>query len=118
KNGAEDLLQSLEKVDMHLLKEDHAHDHWMLLHKELKTSALAISETSDISEQRDHFIHLSAHLINAVKTFGINQKVYVDYCPMVKDDLGAFWMSTEEEILNPYFGASMLSCGEITDEIN
>ncbi|HLW30878.1 MAG TPA: DUF3347 domain-containing protein, partial [Aequorivita sp.] len=80
-------------------------------------SALAISKTSDIKEQRDHFIHLSAHLINAVKTFGINQKVYVDYCPMVNNDVGAFWLSTEEEILNPYFGASMLRCGEITDEI-
>ncbi|MBO3098388.1 efflux RND transporter periplasmic adaptor subunit [Gelidibacter pelagius] len=118
KKAAGDLLKSLQKVDMKLVKEEPGHSHWMLLDKELQESALAISKTSDIDEQRDHFIHLSAHLINAVKTFGINQKVYVDYCPMVKGDLGAFWMSTEEEILNPYFGASMLRCGEITDEIN
>ena len=89
----------------------------MLLEKELKNSATEISKTSDIKTQRDQFIHLSAHLINAVKTFGINQKVYVDYCPMVNNDAGAFWLSTEEEILNPYFGASMLRCGEISDEI-
>ncbi len=118
KKAAGDLLKSLQKVDMKLVKEEPGHSHWMLLDKELQQSALAISKTSDINEQRDHFIHLSAHLINAVKTFGINQKVYVDYCPMVKDDLGAFWLSTEKEILNPYFGASMLRCGEITDEIN
>jgi Cu(I)/Ag(I) efflux system membrane fusion protein len=118
KKAAGDLLKNLQKVDMKLVKDEPAHSRWMLLEKELQESALAISKTSDIDEQRDHFIHLSAHLINAVKTFGINQKVYVDYCPMVKGDLGAFWMSTEEEILNPYFGASMLRCGEITDEIN
>src|SRR5690554_5212976 len=117
KTAASALLKSIKNVDMTLVKEEPAHSRWMLLDKELQESALAISKTSDIKEQRDHFIHLSAHLINAVKTFGINQKVYVDYCPMVNNDVGAFWLSTEEEILNPYFGASMLRCGEITDEI-
>lgn len=117
KTAATVLLKSIKNVDMTLVKEEPAHSRWMLLDKELQESALAISKTSDIKEQRDHFIHLSAHLINAVKTFGINQKVYVDYCPMVNNDVGAFWLSTKEEILNPYFGASMLRCGEITDEI-
>lgn len=119
KKGAGDFLKSLANVDMKLLKEeDKAHNHWMHSEKELKASATQISKTSDIEIQRNHFIHLSAHLINAIKTFGINQKVYVDYCPMVNNDVGAFWLSTEEEIRNPYFGASMLNCGEISDEIN
>jgi len=116
--AAGDLLKSLQKVDMKLVTKEPGHSHWMLLATELEEAALAISKTSDIKIQRDHFIHLSAHLINAVKTFGINQKVYVDYCPMVNNDEGAFWLSTEEGILNPYFGASMLRCGEVTDEIN
>ena len=118
KQGASDLLKSLQNVDMKLLKDETAHNKWMRLEEELKESATSVSKASDIKEQRDHFIHLSAHLINAVKTFGIKQKVYVDYCPMVNDDVGAFWLTTEEEIRNPYFGASMLGCGEITDEIN
>jgi Cu(I)/Ag(I) efflux system membrane fusion protein len=118
KNAASSLLKSINNVDMKLLKEEPAHSQWMHLEKELKKSASAISKTSDIKIQREHFVHLSAHLINAVKTFGINQKVYVDYCPMANNDIGAFWLSTEEEILNPYFGASMLKCGEVTDEIN
>lgn len=118
KNGAENLLKSLQKVDMKLVKEEPGHSHWMQLEKELKASATEISKTSDIKKQRDHFIHLSAHLINAVKTFGINQKVYVEFCPMVNNDVGAYWLSTKEEILNPYFGASMLRCGEVADEIN
>src|SRR5690554_5486711 len=113
KEAAGDLLKSLQKVDMKLVKEEPGHSHWMLLDKELREAALAISKTSDIKEQRDHFIHLSAHLINAVKTFGINQTVYVDYCPMVNNDVGAYWLSTKEEILNPYFGDAMLTCGEV-----
>lgn len=115
--GAQALLKSLDKVDMKLLKDDDAHKRWMRLEKELQTAALSISKSSDIKMQREHFGHLSAHLINAVKTFGINQKVYIDYCPMVNGDEGAFWMSSEEEILNPYFGASMLRCGDVTDVI-
>lgn len=116
--GANDLLKSIDNVDMKLLKEEAAHSRWMRLKKELVKTASEISKTSDIETQREHFVHLSAHLINAVKTFGINQKVFVDYCPMVNNDVGAFWLSTEEEIRNPYYGASMLGCGEISDEIN
>lgn len=118
KKGASALLKSLQNIDMKQLEEEPAHNRWMHSEKELQKSALAISKTTDIKIQREHFVHLSAHLINAVKTFGINQKVYVDFCPMANDDIGAFWLSTEEEIRNPYFGASMLTCGEITDEIN
>ncbi|WP_026808435.1 efflux RND transporter periplasmic adaptor subunit [Arenibacter latericius] len=117
-NTASSLLKSIKKVDMKLLKDDAAHNKWMQLDKELQEAATEISKTSDIKMQRDNFIALSAHLINAVKTFGIDQKVYVEYCPMVNNDVGAFWLSTEEEILNPYFGASMLRCGEVTDEID
>lgn len=118
KKAASDMIKTLDEVDMQLLKEDDAHQRWMHLEKELKQSTTEISKTADIAIQRDHFLHLSAHLINAIKTFGINQKVYVDYCPMVNNDTGAFWLSTEKEILNPYYGASMLRCGEISDEID
>ena len=118
KNAASALVKSLQNVDMNLLKDGAAHNRWMHLENELKNAAASISQTSDIKTQREHFVHLSAHLINAVKSFGINEKVYVDYCPMVNNDVGAYWLSTQKEILNPYFGASMLKCGEVTDEIN
>ena len=89
----------------------------MTLEKELKESANAIANTSDIKKQREHFIHLSAHLINAIKTFGIDQKVYLDFCPMANNNEGAYWLSKEKEIRNPYFGKKMLDCGSIADEI-
>lgn len=122
KKAAGDFLKTLQKVDMKLLKEEPAHNKWMQLEKELQASATSISKTSEIKEQREHFVHLSAHLINAVKSFGIDQKVYMDYCPMANNDVGAYWLSDKvsdkEEILNPYFGASMLKCGDVMEEIN
>ncbi|MCB0448295.1 MAG: efflux RND transporter periplasmic adaptor subunit [Gelidibacter sp.] len=114
--SARDLQKSLENTNMKLLK-DEAHSHWMTLEKELKESTNAIANTSDINTQREHFIHLSAHLINAVKTFGINQKVYVDFCPMANNNVGAYWLSKDKEIKNPYFGDAMLTCGSVMDEI-
>ena len=111
--SASTLLNNLTKVDMKLLSDNKAHNHWMSLEKEIKSSATSISETSDIKAQRDHFKHLSSHLINAVQLFGVNEKVYLEFCPMADNNKGAFWLSKEEKVINPYFGDAMLTCGEV-----
>ncbi|MGM1056653.1 MAG: DUF3347 domain-containing protein [Bacteroidota bacterium] len=49
-------------------------------------SATSISKTSDIAVQRDHFKHLSSHLVKAVKLFGVDQTVYEEFCPMANDN--------------------------------
>ncbi len=111
--SASTLLNNLTKVDMKLLSDNKAHNHWMSLEKEIKSSATSISVTSDIKVQRDHFKHLSSHLINAVQLFGVNEKVYLEFCPMADNNKGAFWLSKEEKVINPYFGDAMLTCGEV-----
>ena len=111
--SASTLLNNLTKVDMKLLSDNKAHSHWMSLEKEIKSSATSISVTSDIKVQRDHFKHLSSHLINAVQLFGVNEKVYLEFCPMADNNKGAFWLSKEEKVINPYFGDAMLTCGEV-----
>lgn len=118
KKGASELLNAIKNMDMKLLTDSSAHNHWMQLEKELIESAASISRTSDIKIQREHFVHLSAHLINAVKAFGVNQKVYVDFCPMANNNVGAYWLSANKEILNPYFGQEMLDCGSVIEAIN
>ncbi|WP_396601349.1 efflux RND transporter periplasmic adaptor subunit [Algibacter sp. R77976] len=115
--NATSLLNNLSKVDMKLLSDNKAHNHWMSLEKEIKPSTTSISETSDIKSQRDHFKHLSSHLINAVQLFGINEKVYVEFCPMADNNNGAYWLSKEEKVINPYFGEAMLTCGEVKQVI-
>ncbi|WP_339614068.1 efflux RND transporter periplasmic adaptor subunit [uncultured Winogradskyella sp.] len=111
------LLTNLSKVDMKQLKGKEAHNHWMSLEKEIKVSTTLISNTSKIKEQRNHFKHLSSHLTNAIEVFGINEKVYHQFCPMADDNNGAYWLSKEENVINPYFGDAMLTCGEVKQVI-
>ena len=115
--SAKELINSMVKIDMKLLADDKAHNHWMLISKEINASATSISKTSEIGVQRDHFKYLSGYLIKAVKSFGVNQEVYEQFCPMADNDKGAGWLSLSKEIKNPYFGNKMLRCGEITQVI-
>lgn len=105
--------QSLEKVDMKLLSDEKAHNHWMTIQKELKTSANAIENSSEIATQRWHFKHLSAHMISSVQLFGVNENVYIQFCPMADNNKGAYWISLEKEVRNPYYGEAMSTCGEV-----
>ena len=104
---------SLTKVDMRLLSDKKAHDHWMSLAKEIKSSTNSITSKTKIDEQRNHFKHLSSHLTTAIELFGINQKVFSQFCPMADKNKGGYWLSNEEKVLNPYFGKKMLTCGSV-----
>jgi len=105
--------QSLKKVDMKLLSDEEAHNHWMTIQKELKTSANAIENSTDIVIQRGHFKHLSAHMISSIQLFGVNEEIYVQFCPMADNNKGAYWISLEKEVRNPYYGEAMKTCGEV-----
>ncbi len=79
--------------------------------------SLAISKlktAKDLSAARTHFSSLSAAIIQIAETYQLPQReVYQDYCPMAFNNKGGYWLSETEDIENPYFGASMLSCGEV-----
>lgn len=106
---------SLAKVDMKLL-EGKAHNIWMDILKPMQSSLDKIAQTSDVEEQRKHFETLSDNLIEAVEYFGVTeQTIYRQYCPMAFRDKGAYWLSGEKEIRNPYFGDMMLTCGEVKE---
>jgi len=111
------LLASLSKIDMKLLRDNDAHNQWMSLEKEIKASANSISNTSKIKKQRTYFKTLSSYLTNAIEVFGINEKVYHQFCPMADKNKGAYWLSKEKKVINPYFGNAMLTCGEVKQVI-
>ncbi|MDO8965025.1 efflux RND transporter periplasmic adaptor subunit [Algoriphagus sp.] len=105
--------QNLGKVNMNLVKGE-AHDLWMGMLSGLKDAKTKMANTKDLEEARKHFSMLSFHMLEVTETFGLNKAVvYKDYCPMAFGDQGAYWLSEQKEITNPYFGASMLSCGEV-----
>ena len=118
KTSAENLQKDLTLVDMKLLTNEEAHKQWMQLVPTLKSSNAEIAKTTDVGVQRKYFKVLSEHFIMAVQSFGINEVTYKQYCPMADSDKGAYWLSKEKQVLNPYFGDMMLKCGEVKETIN
>ncbi|WP_158847333.1 efflux RND transporter periplasmic adaptor subunit [Algibacter sp. L1A34] len=118
KAESKQVLNDLYKVDKTLLKNKEVHKHWVSIEKEIKTVATSISNTYTIEEQRKYFKNLSSHLTEAVEVFGINERVYRQFCPMGDNNKGAYWLSKEEKIINPYFGSKMLTCGEVKQIID
>jgi len=68
--------------------------------------------SDDLEKQRAAFNAVSTQLWTLVKGADeLSQSVFYQYCPMKK----AYWLSTEKEIKNPYYGASMLNCGKVVE---
>ena len=84
----------------------------------LKEGFSNISKADEIETQREYFISLSEEIISISKQIETSQKLFVQKCPMANNNQGAKWLSLEEEIKNPYYGASMLGCGSVIDVIN
>jgi Cu(I)/Ag(I) efflux system membrane fusion protein len=112
------VLEALDKVDMGLLKGE-AHTMWMNIQKPLKENLSGIVQMKGIEMKRSHFSIVSDKLSEALKMFGVHTEktVYLEFCPMANDNNGAYWVSLDKEIKNPYFGDKMLTCGEVKEVI-
>jgi hypothetical protein len=81
--------------------------------KDLLVPVNTICSTKNISKQRDAFALLSTQLITKLAPANLGEVGYVQYCPMKKTK----WVGNQNEIKNPYYGKSMLSCGKVIDTI-
>lgn len=78
----------------------------------------ALINAKDLQGVRASFLTFSRGVIGLAKQFGgASEVLYLQYCPMANSNQGAYWLSADELIMNPYFGASMLKCGENRDAI-
>jgi len=69
-------------------------------------------------KKRVYFEKVSDAMFAVLKEANLkNAGVYRQYCPMAFNEKGAFWLSNESEIKNPYYGKKMLECGEVTDSL-
>lgn len=74
---------------------------------------------SSLEDIRKDFLSLSTVLVTLTKSIkNIDQTVFLQHCPMVDNDQGADWLSQEKEVLNPYYGSAMLTCGEVVQVFN
>lgn len=71
-----------------------------------------MAKAGNLEKQRASFADVSTIAWSIVKASdSLKQEVYYQYCPMKK----AYWLSTEAAIRNPYYGASMLTCGKVAE---
>ncbi|MEQ9261904.1 MAG: efflux RND transporter periplasmic adaptor subunit [Owenweeksia sp.] len=115
--SASQLETAIGQVDMSLFKGD-AHNAWMEYSRALKKALEHLPHFKSIEEVRTAFQQVSDEMIALTKAFNpLGKPLYVQHCPMADSNKGADWLSIKAEIKNPYFGETMLTCGEITDTI-
>tara|TARA_R110000751_G_scaffold3020_8_gene15617 strand:- start:2935 stop:3474 length:540 start_codon:yes stop_codon:yes gene_type:complete len=101
-DAAEDMISKMEAVEVEA---------------DLKQVAQSIASTKDINKQRANFEKLTAGIKTFVEENISDGTLYYQYCPMAFDGKGAYWISNEKKIFNPYFGDVMLNCGTVSEEI-
>jgi hypothetical protein len=79
--------------------------------KPVAANATKLATAKDIAGARTAFGDLSDAMMAYAKATGatFGRDVNVAFCPMVQKS----WLQKGETIANPYYGKSMLTCGEI-----
>lgn len=111
--AADDLNQTKEALKALMEISGHSGALADLIHEMLANDSLE-------SIRKPHFEILSNALISNVKNHpdSFPDELMVMHCPMVYNDRGADWLQDSEPLLNPYFGAMMLKCGEIKEKVS
>ncbi len=72
------------------------------------------NKSPELSELRQEFSNISDLLIILTEDLSFQSKiVFKAHCSMAFGNKGAFWLSESKEIANPYYGATMLTCGTV-----
>lgn len=110
------LLKSLKGVDMNKLSVEE-HTVWMRVMKDLVKDTEKIAAAKDIAKQRESFALLSNNMYALSKVSPQATTVYYQHCPMYAQGKGGQWLSKENAVKNPYYGAQMLTCGKTVETI-
>ena len=113
---SKDLLSKLKAVQMDKLAMD-VHMVWMKVMNDLTSDSKAISETQDVKKQRVQFMSLSKNMHDLLLVAKFDTPVYYQFCPMANGGKGANWLSKENAVKNPYYGAQMMTCGKVVETI-
>ena len=91
------------------LKGDNT-DELQALLPDLKQAAASLTTATSLKAARDAFYELSKPMVRFRKSIS-GDKPVVAYCSMAKRS----WLQPAGKLANPYYGQSMLRCGEIVD---
>lgn len=113
---AAELVVAVSHVDTGLLNESRQND-WHQRATLLIENGNKIKKNSDLQIQRKALQELSEEVKYIAQNFGpLPVTLYQQYCPMAFGS-GGYWLSNSREILNPYLGADMPTCGQVTETI-
>lgn len=78
---------------------------------DMKQTIDSIAHAADIKSAREAFLGLSNTLIAQLESNPGQTTAYQMYCPMAFKGKGGAWLQDSKDLRNPYYGASMLTCG-------
>jgi len=106
---------SLSLVDMKLF-EGKTHMKWMAFAGQIAEQANLGANSKDIKVARKTFEALSLSVIEMERTFGHtgDREFYLTFCPMALGT-GAYWMQTDKNVRNSFYGSMMLKCGSVKE---
>ncbi len=107
--AAQKIALQAARLDPRAISGAHA-AHYGALPQKIRDAALAVLKAPDLAACREAFKRLSqpmAMWATLSKPAGVN----VVFCSMAPGS----WLQQEKTIANPYYGASMLRCGEIVE---
>jgi Cu(I)/Ag(I) efflux system membrane fusion protein len=93
---------------------------WMKQLEALRQAVQAARDAGELPAIRAAFEGLSQALEPAVERFGPKdgKTLYKVRCPMAFGGRGAVWLQADRDVRNPYYGASMLKCGNVVETID
>lgn len=117
KAAATALTNALQKIELQSPHEAHAA--WSEVSAALRGHAQHIAMSDGLEGAREGFEPLSQAMIQLLSRFGnpLDHALRLAFCPMAPGSDGALWVQKGREIDNSYFGASMLTCGEVRQEV-
>ena len=117
KKASEKMTSSLAKINMSLFGGE-SHNLYMTYSTNLKQELQHLPHVEKIETARQKFQVISETMVAMSQSFEpLENVIYVQFCPMADNNKGANWISQDKEIKNPYFGKSMLTCGEVSLKI-
>lgn len=97
---------------------EEVRDAWRQDQREIRSHLDHLDHLDGLAYVRSEFDTISKVLAYSTEQFGVDGPVYRQFCPMAFDGDGAYWLSREEEITNPYLPEDMLRCGEVIEQLH
>ncbi|WP_425401112.1 efflux RND transporter periplasmic adaptor subunit [Aeoliella sp.] len=92
---------------------------WQRERANMSTLTASLGDKSDLKDMRTAFKPLSEEVGVLAKTFGFGDAnpVFELHCPMAFQGQGAVWYQEDDQVKNPYYGSSMLTCADRVERV-